>query len=208
MNAPLTEPPPGPSQPPPSPAMDDSPKGRILQAAAQLFVTRGFDRTTVRELAAAVGIQSGSLFHHFKSKEQILEAVMVAVIELNTGRMRAALERAPDPESKLRALIQCEVDSINGDTSEAMGLLVREWRSLPEDAQQRVLVLRDRYEQLFLDAIAAAGGELVDIDPFILRRFIYGIDFVSGYWFKPDGPLSTSDLVDLIMKLLRKKESP
>ena len=55
--------------------MDDSPKGRILRAAAGLFHTRGYEQTKVRDLAAAVGIQSGSLFHHFRDKEQILEQV-------------------------------------------------------------------------------------------------------------------------------------
>ena len=188
-------------------AMDESPRGRILHAAGHLFVSQGFDKTTVRELAAQVGIQSGSLFHHFKSKDHLLEAVMVAVIELNTGRMLDALETETEPDARLRALIRCELESINGDTSEAMSLLVREWRALPTDAQARVLVLRDRYEQLFLDAIDASACDLVSIDPFILRRFIYGIDSVTGYWFNPGGPLSIDDLVELIMKLLHKKET-
>ena len=56
--------------------IDDSPRGRLLSAAAQLFREKGFDRTTVRDIAAAVGIQSGSIFHHFKSKEDILYSVM------------------------------------------------------------------------------------------------------------------------------------
>lgn len=194
-------------RPPRASAGDESAKGRILRAAAHLFVTRGFDKTTVRELAAEVGIQSGSLFHHFKSKHEILEAVMVDVIELNTGRMLTAIERETDPEVRLRTLVKCELESINGDTSEAMSLLVREWRSLPREAQERVLVLRDRYEQLFLDALEAADRGLVEIDTFILRRFIYGIDFVSGYWFKPEGPLSIDDLVELVMTLVRRRSA-
>ena len=48
--------------------IDDSPRGRLLSAAAHLFRDKGFDRTTVRDIAASVGIQSGSIFHHFKSK--------------------------------------------------------------------------------------------------------------------------------------------
>ena len=54
----------------------DSARGKLLQVAAHLFRNKGYERTTVRDLAGAVGIQSGSIFHHFKSKEEILRAVM------------------------------------------------------------------------------------------------------------------------------------
>ena len=61
-----------------------SARGRLLSAAAHLFRLRGYDRTTVRDLGAALGIQSGSLFHHYKSKEEILKAVMRETIIINT----------------------------------------------------------------------------------------------------------------------------
>src|SRR5690606_24421106 len=54
----------------------DSARGKLLQTAAHLFRSKGYERTTVRDLAGAVGIQSGSIFHHFKSKDEILKAVM------------------------------------------------------------------------------------------------------------------------------------
>jgi AcrR family transcriptional regulator len=64
-----------------------SAKGKLMRAAAHLFKTRGYERTTVRELGAAVGIQSGSLFHHFKSKDDILLSVMEETIIINMARM-------------------------------------------------------------------------------------------------------------------------
>ena len=53
-----------------------SSKGKLLVAAAKLFRQKGYEKTTVRDLAAALGIQSGSLFYHYKKKEAILKAVM------------------------------------------------------------------------------------------------------------------------------------
>lgn len=70
-------------------------RGRLLKEAARLFRDKGYERTTVRDLAAAVGIQSGSLFHHFRTKEEILKAVMVETIRLNTALMQAAVDAAP-----------------------------------------------------------------------------------------------------------------
>src|SRR5690606_35866151 len=99
--------------------MDETPRGKLLSAAARLFREQGYDRTTVRDIAAAVGIQSGSIFHHFASKEDILFAVTMEVIRFNTERMRLATEGVADPEQRLRGLIRAELQSIVGDTREA-----------------------------------------------------------------------------------------
>src|SRR5690554_6288787 len=65
----------------------ESARGRLLREAARLFREKGYERTTVRDLAAAVGIQSGSLFHHFRTKEEILKAVMVETIRSEERRV-------------------------------------------------------------------------------------------------------------------------
>ena len=130
-----------------------SARGRLLNEAARLFRDKGYERTTVRDLAAAVGIQSGSLFHHFRTKEEILKAVMVETIRLNTALMQAAADQADSAREKLRALIRAELESINGQTGEAMAVLVYEWRSLSESSQAEVLELRDIYEDLWLSTL-------------------------------------------------------
>src|SRR5262245_1868672 len=107
--------------------MDDTPRGRLLRAAAHLFSTQGYAQTTVRDLARAVGILSGSIFHHFESKEVILEAVMIEVSARGAERMRLAAEAESAPLDRVRALIRCELESIHGDTGEAMTLLASEW---------------------------------------------------------------------------------
>ena len=98
--------------------LDDSPRGRVLRAAAHLFRVQGYSGTTVREIAALVGIQSGSLFHHFRSKEEILFVVMKEVIIYNTEMIESALAAGavPTPVERLRALIFSELTAINGIT--------------------------------------------------------------------------------------------
>ena len=106
----------------------NSAKGRLLIIAAKLFNQKGYERTTVRDLANAAGIQSGSLFHHFKTKEDILKSVMVDTIIFNTQRMKKEMAKAETCVDALKALIRCELESINGETGEAMSVLVYEWR--------------------------------------------------------------------------------
>lgn len=187
--------------------MDDTPRGRLLSAAAHLFRTRGFERTTVRDLAQAVGIQSGSIFHHFKTKEEILRCVMEEVIHFNTDRMKAALEAATDVREKLLALIRSELQSINGETGEAMAVLIYEWRSLKPESQRYILTLREHYEQLWLTTLEQAkiaGLVQPHVDTFILRRFLTGALSWSNYWYKPQGALTLDQLADQALALIVK----
>jgi AcrR family transcriptional regulator len=187
--------------------MDESPRGRLLRAAAHLFLTRGYAQTTVRDLARAVGILSGSIFHHFGSKEEILEAVMTEVSLLNAERMRAAAQSDRAPLARVRALVRCELDAIHADTSEAMTLLVSEWRSLGPQAQERVLFVRDRYEEIWLGALGDAADELVAVDAFVLRRLLQGMTSSTATWFHTRGPLTLDALTDQILSLLTRKRA-
>lgn len=181
-----------------------SARGRLLKEAARLFRDKGYERTTVRDLAAAVGIQSGSLFHHFRTKEEILKAVMVETIRLNTALMQAAADSEESPRGKLRALVRSELESINGQTGEAMAVLVYEWRSLSEGSQVQVLELREIYEGLWLSVLEELNelGQL-KADPFIVRRMLTGALSWTVTWYKPErGGLTLDGLTDQVTAML------
>lgn len=181
----------------------DSAKGRLLQAAARLFKQQGFDRTTVRDLAKEVGIQSGSLFHHFKNKEQILKAVMEESILFNTHRMKLALQGVESGEAALLVLIQCELEAVNGVTGDAMNVLVDEWRALSEQAQSDILALRDVYESIWLTHLTTAyeQNRLLG-EPLLMRRLVLGSISWTHNWFSKKGELSIEQLAQQILKTL------
>ena len=184
----------------------DSARGKLLQTAAHLFRSKGYERTTVRDLASAVGIQSGSIFHHFKSKDEILRSVMEETIRYNTALMRASLAEAGTLRERVLALIRCELQSIMGGTGEAMAVLVYEWRSLSQASQQFILELRDTYEQLWLDVLSEAKAVgYFNADPFILRRFLTGALRWTNTWFRPEGPMSLDQLAEQALSLVLKE---
>lgn len=184
----------------------DSARGKLLQTAAHLFRSKGYERTTVRDLASAVGIQSGSIFHHFKSKDEILRSVMEETIRYNTALMRASLAEAGTLRERVLALIRCELQSIMGGTGEAMAVLVYEWRSLSQASQQFILELRDTYEQLWLDVLSEAKAVgYFNADPFILRRFLTGALSWTNTWFRPEGPMSLDQLAEQALSLVLKE---
>jgi AcrR family transcriptional regulator len=181
----------------------DSARGKLLQTAAHLFRNKGFERTTVRDLASAVGIQSGSIFHHFKSKDEILRAVMEETIRYNTALMRAALAEADSVRERVLALIRCELQSIMGGTGEAMAVRVYEWRSLSEQGQRQVLALRDIYEDLWLEVLGQAKeAGYIRGDVFITRRFLTGALSWTTTWFRTEGSLSLDELAEQALILV------
>ncbi|AZC27743.1 MULTISPECIES: TetR/AcrR family transcriptional regulator [Pseudomonas] len=184
----------------------DSARGKLLRTAAHLFRNKGYERTTVRDLASAVGIQSGSIFHHFKSKDDILRAVMQETIHYNTALMRAELAEAGSVRERVLALIRCELQSIMGGSGEAMAVLVYEWRSLSAEGQAAVLALRDVYEQIWLQVLGEAKeAGFIKGDVFITRRFLTGALSWTTTWFRAEGSMSLEQLAQEALLLVLKE---
>ncbi|MDC7700470.1 TetR/AcrR family transcriptional regulator [Vogesella indigofera] len=181
---------------------DNSRRMELVRAAARLFRDQGYERTTVRDLGNAVGLQSGSLFYHFRTKEEILVAVMALGITATTEQLAAALSRAKTPREKLTALFHVHLHSLLGDNQAALEVMLYEWRSVSATAKPGLIVLRDRYEALWQEALdeAAAAG-LVKPDTRLLRRTLLGSLHWTVQWYHGNGELSVAELADRMLEL-------
>jgi len=169
----------------------DSAKGRLLRTAARLFKDKGFNRSTVRDLASELGMLSGSLFYHYPNKEAILQAVIEESIRRALVRMEDALVQADSVSEKLQALIHCEVEAVHGVVDPGFVIMVPEWRNLSEENQAPILVLRSAYEAVWravLDQMYAEG--LIAVEGGLMRHFIRGALMETTHWFKASGKLS------------------
>ena len=81
----------------------------ILERAAELFAKQGVAATTVRDIADAVGILSGSLYHHFPSKDAIVDAIVSSFMDDLVARYDDVLATEPDPAAKLRGLVHASI---------------------------------------------------------------------------------------------------
>ena len=184
----------------------DTPSGRqrILDAAAHLFRRNGFNRTTVRELAEASGMLSGSLFHHFQSKDDILFQVMQTVIEDLDRDAAAAIATAATPADQLRALVRTQLAYIHGPRSDATTVLVYEWNALSPDRQALLLKRRQDYFarwQQVLDTLHDRGATRIS-DPTMLRNLVHGALVWSANWFDPSGTSSMDALENAVVSLV------
>ncbi|QFT84679.1 HTH-type transcriptional repressor KstR2 [Halomonas sp. THAF12] len=176
--------------------MNDSPRRKELtRQAAQLFVQEGFDRTTVRMLAEEMGIKSGSLFHHFRDKQEILAAVIEEGTRNALAIAHAALESCDrDPQARLQAMARAHLETLLTDRN-AHVVALYEWRRLDDDARAHLGHLRDAYEALWeavIDEALAAG--LIHGDRFLVSRFVMGALNWTVRWYDPEGERSPEEL--------------
>ncbi|MEH6643409.1 TetR/AcrR family transcriptional regulator [Vreelandella glaciei] len=184
--------------------MNTSPRRKELtRLAAQLFVQEGFDRTTVRMLAQEMGIKSGSLFHHFKDKQEILAAVIEEGTQNALMIARKALnECAAEPEVRLRTMARAHLETLFTDRN-AHVVALFEWRRLDPAASAHLSHLRDAYEALWVAVIDdALEAGLIHGDRFLVSRFVLGALNWTVRWYDPNGPRSPDNLADELVAMI------
>lgn len=189
----------------PQGGQDASRRDDLLKAAARLFVDKGFAATTTRDIADAVGMRSGSPFYHFRSKHDLLKAVMIDGLTSGLARLEAAIAGVDDAELRLQRLIRGHLANLlEGDCHSP--LLLGETRALDEAARAEITAAFDRYQlpwQATLDTLAREGKLASSAPP--VRLFIFGMLNWTPHWYRASGPLSVDELANSALDLLLKR---
>src|SRR5258708_31050308 len=88
-------------------------RDELLELAATMFAERGLRATTVRDIADSAGILSGSLYHHFKSKEQMVEEVLRDFLDWLFTQYQEIVDREADPLERVKGLFMTSFDAID-----------------------------------------------------------------------------------------------
>jgi len=187
---------------------DPARRRELVAAAARLFRRYGYERTTAREIARTFGVQSGSIFYHFESKEALLVAVMLEGMRQFVEAARGPLANARTPLERLRALFYGHLVALHGGGDE-QAVVIQEWRSLSAKPRKRVVALRDEVEAMWrevLDEAAAAG--LVTGDLRLLRLAMLGALNWTLQWYQRDGPLGVRELADGLLAVFVPSAAP
>jgi len=165
---------------------------RILDAAAKAFRRKGYVATRLAEIAAIAGLRAGSIYYHFGSKEEILEAVLDIGIRRIVDAVSAALAGLPEEATHRRRLTTAMTAHMtallrHGDYSSAN---VRNFGQIPAPVRRRHLKVRRDYEELWRQLLrqAQAAGEISpSADLKLLRLHLLGTLNWSIEWYRPAG---------------------
>jgi AcrR family transcriptional regulator len=177
----------------------------LIEAAARLFRLKGFDGTSTRDIAAAAQMQSGSPFYFFRSKQDLLHAVMAEgmarAMRMQAQALAALGARAP-ARGKLRALVQNHFEVLLGAGSDFIPVMLYDWRSLDDSQRQDLIVLKDAYEAAWMPALRTLHRSgVLKARPEVARLFIFGALHWSVQWFSSHGKLSLDQLTAQAMLL-------
>ena len=160
----------------------------LVRVAAQLFREKGFEGTTIRDIAHAVGMRSGSPFYHFANKHEILMAVMEEGLRLGLERTRAVLgECQVSAIEQFKRLVRAHYGILHDSGSDFIPVMLYDWRSLPDQYKRRIVELKDHYDALWqrtLDELHAEGR--LRTEPHLARLMILGAINFSATWYRAD----------------------
>jgi AcrR family transcriptional regulator len=191
-------------------AVEQTP-AEIRRVALEMFAVRGYDATSIRDIATAVGIRNASMYHHFAAKEEILwDLTQTALLEL-ADSWRETKERVgtTDPTSRLRAFVRCDVAFHVDHRREAVVVNAQLHRLSPEH-RARAVELRRAYEleltTIVTDCLATGKHAVPDVHITVFAILQMTIA-ISG-WYDPTGPLSVEHLAGIYEELAVKLLAP
>lgn len=165
---------------------DGNRRQELIRSAARLFRKKGFGATSTRDIAAAAGMQSGSPFYHFKSKQALLFAVMDEGMQSAIARQDSALAAVAqaDPRTQLAALVRNHFDILLGPGSDFIPVMLYESRSITARQRAQLATLQGAYEAPWVPVLEALHREgRLHADVKLARLLIFGALNWSAQWY-------------------------
>jgi AcrR family transcriptional regulator len=168
-------------------------RAELLNLAAGLFAERGYKNTTVRDIADAAGILSGSLYHHFDSKETMADEILRTFLEELFRDYREIVERESDPRRAFEQLVDASFQAIDRSHA-AIALYQNEAKQLRQSPRFAYLDDTDReFREIWLGTLEkgiASGAFRADLDATMAYRFVRDTVWVAVRWYVPGGKLT------------------
>ena len=169
----------------------------LLELAAAMFAERGLRATTVRDIADAAGILSGSLYHHFSSKEEMVDEVLRSFLDWLFDRYQHIIDTEPNPLARLEGLFMASFDAIEHHHAEVVIYQDEAKRLSGQERFAYIDELNRRQRKMWVDLLHEGikqGYFQPDIDVDLVYRFIRDTTWVSVRWYQPGGPLTAEQV--------------
>ena len=166
---------------------------RVISQAAKVFAKRGYDQTTMQELAASMDLATGALYHYFSGKEELLTAICDQLMEPLLEQATEVLRAGQDPEAQLRALVRLWVCHVVEHRDHM--LVFQQERHLLESGERwrKVRASRKAFERLAAEALERARPRG---DGHLALLALLGMVNHTAQWYRPRGELTPEAIAD------------
>jgi AcrR family transcriptional regulator len=175
----------------------------ILERAARLIHQSGYEATSMQEIAEACGLTKAGLYHHIKTKEALLLAIMHYGMDLFEDMVLAKAGDIVDPVARLRECMARNIALVTQDSSKEVTIILHEHQTLTGAAGQEINTRKKRYVR-FLEAAfreATERGQIRAVDPTLAAFSFLGMVLWIYKWYRADGKLTPRDLSDGMIDL-------
>ncbi|MFY9648182.1 MAG: TetR/AcrR family transcriptional regulator [Terriglobales bacterium] len=185
------------------------PRQEILRAAARLFQQRGYDATSMNDVAAALKLSKGGLYHHFESKDEILFHIMSHAMRITEERVinvvrrmdvrRAEAAHSDIAEERLRMLIRLHIQVVLSPEDREITVMLHENHPLPPTLRRKINARKKDYVHFVENLVAEVQrkrGSSSSVTPRAAAFALLGMINWIYQWYKPDGPLTGDALVE------------
>ncbi|WP_219821554.1 TetR/AcrR family transcriptional regulator [Sneathiella aquimaris] len=182
------------------PYRSDNRRQELMASAAHLFNQRGYDATSMRDIAREAGMLAGSMYYHFPSKDDLIIATYEEGTRLITEAVETAIDGVQDPWERLEKAAIAHMNTLFGGNNFSILLCADISRTAPA-LRIRLIESRDSYDALFMALIEALPLP-ADVDPTLLRLSLLGSLNWSSSWYRPGGQ-TPAQIGALFVRLLK-----
>ena len=175
----------------------NSRRDELLELAAVMFAERGLRATTVRDIADGAGILSGSLYHHFSSKEEMVDELLRGFLDWLFERYHEIVDSEPNPLERLKGLFMTSFEAIEHRHAQVVIYQDEAQRLSSQPRFSYIEDLNKQQRQMWVDVInqgVKQGYFRRDLDVDLVYRFIRDTTWVSVRWYQPGGPLTAEQV--------------
>ncbi|GAC1406598.1 MAG: TetR family transcriptional regulator KstR2 [Mycobacterium sp.] len=172
-------------------------RDELLELAATMFAERGLRATTVRDIADSAGILSGSLYHHFSSKEEMVDELLRGFLDWLFTRYQEVVATEPNPLERLEGLFMASFEAIENRHAQVVIYQDEAKRLAGHERFSYVEERNKEQRKMWVDVLNQGieeGCFRPDIDVDLVYRFIRDTTWVSVRWYQPGGPLTAEQV--------------
>ena len=181
----------------------DFPRNRVFEVAAEVFHRKGYDNTSMSDVAAAAGLTKAGLYHHISSKESLLYTVLDYGLDLTQAYVLEPLEEISDPLDRLKTMIDLHLRLVLQERNLEVTGLLHECKTLSSPDRAKINRRKKEYVKIATNIISEVTKKynVKDVNPKLAAYALLGMLNWTYQWYKMSGSNTREEVVETFQQI-------